>query len=48
MQRDLHGRTIVITGVCRGIGTGIVKHLARNGANLVTVFNAECVHETAE
>ena len=48
MQRDFHGKTIVITGACRGIGAGIAERFARDGANLVMVSNAERVHETAE
>lgn len=48
MQRDFHGKTVVITGACRGIGAGIAERFARDGANLVMVSNAERVHETAE
>ncbi|MGU4858313.1 SDR family NAD(P)-dependent oxidoreductase, partial [Escherichia coli] len=48
MQRNFQGKTVVITGACRGIGAGIAERFARDGANLVMVSNAERVHETAE
>ncbi|NUU65690.1 SDR family oxidoreductase [Enterobacteriaceae bacterium BIT-l23] len=47
MQRNFHGKTVVITGACRGIGAGIAERFARDGANLVMVSNAERVFETA-
>lgn len=47
MQRDFHGKTVVITGACRGIGAGIAERFARDGANLVMVSNAERVFDTA-
>jgi meso-butanediol dehydrogenase/(S,S)-butanediol dehydrogenase/diacetyl reductase len=48
MNRDFSGKTMVITGACRGIGAGIAERFARDGANLVMVSNAERVFETAE
>ncbi|KQN61881.1 SDR family oxidoreductase [Erwinia sp. E602] len=48
MKRDFSGKTVVITGACRGIGAGIAERFARDGANLVMVSNAERVLETAE
>ena len=48
MKRDFSGKTVVITGACRGIGAGIAERFARDGANLVMVSNAERVFETAE
>lgn len=48
MQRNFQGKTVVITGACRGIGAGIAERFARDGANLVMVSNAARVHETAE
>lgn len=48
MNRDFSGKTVVITGACRGIGAGIAERFARDGANLVMVSNAERVFETAE
>ncbi|MBK4715321.1 MULTISPECIES: SDR family oxidoreductase [Tenebrionibacter/Tenebrionicola group] len=47
MQRNFHGKTVVITGACRGIGAGIAERFARDGANLVMVSNAERVFDTA-
>lgn len=34
MDDDLTGRVIVVTGASRGVGNGIVRHLARRGAHL--------------
>ncbi|MGA7585629.1 MAG: SDR family oxidoreductase [Rouxiella badensis] len=48
MNRDFSGKTVVITGACRGIGAGIAERFARDGANLVMVSNAERVFETGE
>ncbi len=47
MQRDFHGKTVVITGACRGIGAGIAERFARDGAHLVMVSNSERVMSTA-
>lgn len=47
MNRDFKGKTVVITGACRGIGAGIAERFARDGANLVMVSNAERVFATA-
>jgi NAD(P)-dependent dehydrogenase (short-subunit alcohol dehydrogenase family) len=41
-------KTVVITGACRGIGEGIARRFAREGANLVMVSNAGRIHETAQ
>ncbi|WP_034914388.1 glucose 1-dehydrogenase [Erwinia sp. 9145] len=48
MERNFRGKTVVITGACRGIGAGIAARFARDGANLVMVSNAARVHATAE
>lgn len=48
MKRDFTGKTVVITGACRGIGAGIAERFAQDGASLVMVSNAERVFETAE
>lgn len=48
MKRDFSGKTVVITGACRGIGAGIAERFARDGANLVMVSNADRVFETAD
>ncbi|QYM97456.1 SDR family oxidoreductase [Dickeya ananatis] len=47
MQRDFQGKTVVITGACRGIGAGIAERFARDGAHLVMVSNSERVMSTA-
>lgn len=47
MNRDFSGKTVVITGACRGIGAGIAERFARDGANLVMVSNSERVFEMA-
>ncbi|MEJ1267980.1 SDR family NAD(P)-dependent oxidoreductase [Pantoea ananatis] len=43
MNRDFSGKTVVITGACRGIGAGIAARFAQDGANLVMVSNSERV-----
>ncbi|MCL2895142.1 glucose 1-dehydrogenase [Brenneria tiliae] len=48
MNRNFTGKTVVITGACRGIGAGIAERFASEGANLVMVSNAERVFDTAE
>lgn len=48
MTRDFNGKTVVITGACRGIGAGIAARFAREGANLVMVSNSERVFATAD
>ncbi|MEM6159526.1 SDR family oxidoreductase [Erwinia sp. P6884] len=48
MNRNFQGKTVVITGACRGIGAGIAERFARDGANLVMVSNDERVFATAE
>lgn len=48
MKRNFSGKTVVITGACRGIGAGIAERFAREGANLVMASNAERVFETAD
>lgn len=48
MKRNFAGKTVVITGACRGIGAGIAERFASDGARLVMVSNAERVFETAE
>lgn len=47
MTRDFSGKTVVITGACRGIGAGIAARFARDGARLVMVSNADRVFTTA-
>ncbi|MZI90387.1 SDR family oxidoreductase [Dickeya dianthicola] len=48
MQRDFHGKTVVITGACRGIGAGIAGRFAHDGANLVMASNSPRVMSTAQ
>ena len=33
-EHGVNGRVIIVTGAGRGIGRGIVRHLAKNGATL--------------
>jgi NAD(P)-dependent dehydrogenase (short-subunit alcohol dehydrogenase family) len=47
MTRDFSGKTVVITGACRGIGAGIAERFAHDGANLVMVSNAARIFDTA-
>ena len=48
MSREQRGKTVVITGACRGIGAGIAARFARDGARLVMVSNADRVFATAD
>lgn len=48
MNRNFSGKTVVITGACRGIGAGIAARFAQDGANLVMVSNADRVFATAD
>ena len=47
MQR-FESKTVIITGASRGIGAGIAKRFAREGANLVVSANEDSVHSVAE
>ena len=47
MRRFEH-RTVVITGASRGIGKGIAKRFADEGANLVLAANEASVEVVAE
>ena len=48
MTRDFNGKTVVITGACRGIGAGIAARFALDGARLVMVSNSDRVFTTAQ
>ena len=49
MSQRFSGKTVVITGACRGIGAGIAERFAREGANLVMASNdLERVTATAQ
>ena len=39
MSQRFSGKTVVITGACRGIGAGIAERFAQEGANLVLASN---------
>ncbi|EPM80679.1 short chain dehydrogenase/reductase family oxidoreductase, partial [Pseudomonas syringae pv. actinidiae ICMP 18804] len=39
MYQRFSGKTVVITGACRGIGAGIAERFAQEGANLVLASN---------
>lgn len=45
---DFKGKTMVITGACRGIGKGITEYFAKRGANMVIASNAELIFDTAK
>ncbi|CAN7746830.1 glucose 1-dehydrogenase [Rhizobium sp. LjRoot258] len=47
-MKRFENKTVVITGGSRGIGAGIAKRFAREGANLVVSANEESVHAVAE
>lgn len=48
MKQEFSGKTVVITGACRGIGAGIAERFAKQGANLVLASNSERIFDTAE
>ncbi|CAI0887965.1 SDR family oxidoreductase [Serratia entomophila] len=48
MKRDFTGKTVVITGACRGIGYGIAERFASQGANLVIASNADRIEDSAQ
>lgn len=45
---EFKGKSIVITGACRGIGRGIAEYFAKQGARLMIVSNAELIYQTQE
>ena len=47
MRRFEH-KTVLITGASRGIGKGLAKRFADEGASLVLASNEEAVHAVAE
>jgi NAD(P)-dependent dehydrogenase (short-subunit alcohol dehydrogenase family) len=47
-MKRLSGKTAVVTGAMQGIGAGISKVLAENGANIVLTDISEKVKDTAE
>ena len=47
-MRRFEQRTVVITGASRGIGKGIAKRFADEGANLVLAANESSVEAVAE
>jgi meso-butanediol dehydrogenase/(S,S)-butanediol dehydrogenase/diacetyl reductase len=48
MKHQFSGKTVVVTGACRGIGAGIAERFAARGANLVVASNSDRIFETAE
>jgi NAD(P)-dependent dehydrogenase (short-subunit alcohol dehydrogenase family) len=41
-------KSVLITGASRGIGKGIAKRFADEGANLVLASNEEAIHQVAK
>jgi meso-butanediol dehydrogenase/(S,S)-butanediol dehydrogenase/diacetyl reductase len=41
-------KSVLITGASRGIGKGVAKRFADEGANLMLASNEEAIHEVAE
>ncbi len=45
---SLKGKTIVVTGASKGLGLGIVKRLAEEGANVIAHYNSGDITEAKE
>ena len=41
-------KSVLITGASRGIGKGIAKRFADEGANLILASNEEAIHQVAK
>ncbi len=42
---SLHGKKIVVTGASKGLGLGIVRRLAQEGANIIAHYNSGDISE---
>ena len=47
-MKRFEGKVVLITGASRGIGKGLAKRFAAEGANLVLASNEPLVHEVGE
>ena len=47
-MKRFEGKVVLITGASRGIGKGLAKRFATEGANLVLASNESLVHEVGE
>lgn len=41
MQKELHGKTALVTGASKGVGKGIALQLGRHGASVVVNYNSD-------
>ena len=41
MDKEFHGKVVLVTGASKGVGKGVALQLARHGANVVVNYNSD-------